>query len=192
VKTGNIQEGVFEMKKILLVVGIVSIAVLAFGAVGYAYAQNQTPDFPFGLGMMGDYEGHGRGYGHGMMGGFSHGMMDGDGEYGPMHGSMVAALAEVLAISSDEIEARHDAGETMWEIAESGGLSAEEIQEVMSSTHDNALEDAVANGLMNEEQAEWMDDHMDQMWSGDYQDGAFGGHCDGGGMYNNSRWQGEN
>jgi hypothetical protein len=191
VKTGNIKEGVFEMKKILLVVGIVSITVLAFGAVGYAYAQNQTPpglEYPHGSGMMGDLDG----YEHGMMGGYGHGMMGLNGEYGPMHGSMVAALAEALAISSDEIEARHDAGETMWEIAESEGLSAEEIQKVMSSTHDNALEDAVANGLMNEEQAEWMDDHMDQMWSGDYQDGAFGGHCGGGGMYNNSRWQGEN
>ncbi len=178
------------MKKILLVVGVVSIAVLAFGAVGYAYAQNQTPDFPFGHGMMGDYEGNEQDHGHGMMGGYGHGMMDWDGEYGPMHELMVAALAETINIPSDEIQNRHDAGETMWEIAEAEGLSAEEIQEVMSSTHDNALEDALANGLMTEEQAEVMDDHMDQMWSGDYQDGA--GHCGGGGWHNNSRWQGEN
>ena len=45
----------------------------------------------------------------------------------------------------------------------------------------HALEDAVANGLMTEEQAEWMDGHMEQMWSGDYEDGGFGGHCGGGG-----------
>ena len=184
------------MKKILLVVGVVSIAVLALGFVGYAYAQNQTPpglDYPHGPGMMGDFDG----YDHGMMGdhgrGYGHGMMTGlNGEHGPMHETMVTALADALDLPADEIEARHDAGETMWEIAETEGLSAEETQELMSSAHNNALEDAVANGLMTEEQAEWMDDHMDQMWNGDYQEGAFGNHCGGGGMYNNSRWQGEN
>ena len=49
------------MKKTLLVVGIVSIAVLAFGAVGYAFAQNQNPGHPFGHKMMGNYEDHGPG-----------------------------------------------------------------------------------------------------------------------------------
>ena len=191
------------MKKVLLVVGIASIAVLAFGVVGYAYAQTQTPpapQYPYGHGMMGDYEGYGRGQGRGMhalngvegMGGYGHGMMGLNGEYGPMHESMVAALVKALELPSEEIEARHDAGETMWEIAEAEGLSAEEIQELMFSAHDIGLEDAVANGWMTEEQAEWMDGHMDQMWSGDYENGAFGGHCGGGGMYNNSRWQAEN
>jgi hypothetical protein len=169
------------MKKTLLVVGIVSIAVLAFGVVGFAYAQNQTPENPYGSGMMGDYDGHG----HGMMGSFGHGMGSGMmDEYGPMHESMVAALAEALNLSPEVLETRHDAGETLWEIAEAEGLGDEEIQELMFSTHDLALDDAIANGLMTTEQAEWMDAHMDQMWSGDYQNGGFGGHCGG--------WQGEN
>ena len=191
------------MKRTLLVVGIVSIAVLAFGLVGFAYAQSQNSEYPYGPGRMGDYDGHGPGmmgvdddygFGHGMMGSYGHGIGSGMmGEYGPMHESMITAFAEALDLTPEELETRHDAGETLWEIAEAEGMSAEEIQELMFSAHDTALEDAVANGAMTAEQAEWMDAHRDQMWSGDYQEGGFGGHCSGGGWRNNNfRWQGEN
>jgi len=185
------------MKKILLVAVGFIMAVSVFGVAGFAYAQNQTPptpDYPYGPGMMSGYDGDG--YGHGMMGGYGrgygHGMMGWNGEFGPMHDTMVAALVDALDITPEEIETRHDAGETLWQIAESEGLSAEEIQTLMSSAHDISLEDAVANGWMTEEEAESMDAHMDQMWSGDYGNGAFGGHCGGRGGNTNSRWQGEN
>lgn len=182
------------MKNILYIVVGFMVAVLVFGVAGYAYAQSQTPpipEYPYGPGMhaMRGVEGMGGGYGHGMMGGS--GMMGWNDEYGPMHDAMIAALAEALSLTPEELEARHDAGETMWQIAESEGLSPEAIQELMLSAHDNALEDAVANGWLTEEQAEWMDAHMDQMWSGEYGNGGFGGHCGGGG-WNASRWQGEN
>jgi CO/xanthine dehydrogenase Mo-binding subunit len=187
------------MKKILLIAVGFMVAVFVFGMAGFAYAQSQTPptpEYPYGPGMHamrgveGMPGGYGRGYGHGMMGGYGmHG--DWDGEYGPMHEAMIAALAEALGLTPEELEARHDAGETMWQIAESEGLSAEEIQEFMLSAHDTALEDAVANGQLAEDQAEWMDAHMEQMWSGEYGNGGFGGHCGGGG-WNASRWQGEN
>ena len=187
------------MKRFLLVVGILSITALTLGVAGFAYAQNQTPpnpDHPYGPGMMRNYGDYGRGYWHGMMGefgrGYGRGMMDWNSGYGPMHEWMVAALAERLGVPTDEIEARHAAGESMWEIAQSEGLSVDEIQDLMFSAHDKALEDAVANGWMTEEQAKWMDAHMDQMWSGDFENGAFGGHCGGGGRYNNSRWQDQN
>jgi hypothetical protein len=176
----------FKMKKILLVVGLLTIAVLTLGVAGFAYAQNQTPpapEYPFGSGMMGSYNGYGRG----MMGGRGGGMMGWNGEYGPMHDTMVAALADKLGTSVGEIENRLDSGENMWQIAESAGLSAEEIQALMLSAHDLALEEAVANGLLSEEQSEWMDEHMEQMWNGE---SGFGGHC--GGWGNNSGWQGEN
>ena len=178
------------MKKILFVVGVISVAVLAFAVVGFAYAQTQTPpypEYPYGPGMMGNDKDSGRAYGHanGFLG------MGWDSKVGPMHTAMVAALAEALDIPAEEIEARHDAGETIWEIAQAGGLSTEEIQDLMLSTHDIARDDAVANGWMTAEQAEWMDAHMEQMWSGDYQDGAFGGHCGGRG-WTSLRWQADN
>ena len=167
------------MQKILFVVGVLSIAVLTLSVAGFAYAQSQTPPTPEypGYGMMGG--GYGRGYGQGMMGW--------NVEHGPMHEAMVAALAEQLGIKPEEIESRLDAGESMWQIAEAAGLSAEEIQDLMLSAHDRALVDAVSNGWLTESQAEWMDAHMEQMWNGS---AGFGGHC--GGRNNNSRWQGEN
>jgi hypothetical protein len=186
------------MKKILLIVVGFLVAVSVFGVAGFAYAQSQTPptpEYPYGPGMMGG--GYGRSYGHGMMGGYGmHAQsgverMDWGGEYGPMHDAMIAALAEALGLTPGELEARHDAGETMWQIAESEGLSTDEIQDLMLAAHDAALDDAVANGLLTEEQAEWMDAHMDQMWGGEYGNGGFGGHCGGAG-WNASRWQGEN
>jgi pyrroloquinoline quinone (PQQ) biosynthesis protein C len=123
--------------------------------------------------MMNDYSG----YGHGMMGGFGgNGMMGWNGEEGPMHDDMIASLADALGLPAAEIEARHDAGETLWEIAEAEGLSAEEIQELMFSAHNIALEEAVDNGWLTQEQAEWMDGHMEKMWEG-------GSHCGGSGYF---------
>jgi len=158
------------MRKIWIGIAIFGIAVLALGAAGFAYAQSRTPstsDYPHGPWMMGEYGGHGRG-----MMGFGH--MELDGEYGPMHEVMVEKLAEALNLSPDEIESRHDAGETFWEIAAAEGLSDEETQELMLSAHDAALEQAVASGSLTEEQAEWMDGHMEGMWDGDYGPGS---HC---------------
>jgi hypothetical protein len=184
------------MKKILIGVIILVVAVLALGIGSFAYAQDQTPptpEYPYGPGMMGNYDGFG--YGRGMMGGYGGGfssMMGWNGEEGPMHDAMVGALAEALGITPEEVEARHDAGESLWQIAAAEGLTDEEIRDVMLSAHDLALEDAVADGWLPEEQAEWMDTHMEQMWSGDYQSDEFDAHCGGGWNSNNSRWQGEN
>jgi hypothetical protein len=87
-----------------------------------------------------------------------------------------------------EIETRHDAGESHWAIAEAEGLSDEEIRDLMFSSHDAALEDADVDGWLTPEQAEWMNDHMVQMWDGEYDN-----HCDGESGYDsNTRWHGMN
>jgi hypothetical protein len=185
------------MKKILIGMVILVVSIFALGIAGFAYANNPTPpapEHPYGPGMMGDYGGEG--YNRGMMGGngenFSYGMMGWNGEYGTMHDAMVVALAEALGLTQEEVEARQDTGETLWQIAAAEGLTDEEIRDVMLSAHDLALEDVVTKGLLTEEQAEWMDAHMEQMWSGDYENGGFSGHCGGGRYSNNSRWQGDN
>ena len=41
----------------------------------------------------------------------------------------------------------------------------------MFSSYGAALEDAVLEGLLTPEQADWMNEHMNQMWTGD------GNHC---------------
>ena len=174
------------MKNFIIGVAVMGIAVLTFGAVGYVYAQAQTPpepDYPYSHGMMGGFGG----YGHNMMG-FGHGWMGGYDQEGPMHSAMVAALADALGLTPEEIESRHEAGETHWEIAAAGGLSPEETREVMISAHDSAMEEAIADGSLTPEQAEWMQEHMEWMWNNQGEYEGHGGHC-GGGWFNNNAGQ---
>ncbi|MHB0876378.1 MAG: hypothetical protein ACYC5O_10090 [Anaerolineae bacterium] len=78
---------------------------------------------------------------------------------GVMHDDMVAAVATRLGLSVDDIEARLAGGETMWQIARSQGLSDEEITTLMRDAMQEALDAAVANGDLTQEQA----DRMGQM-----------------------------
>ena len=176
------------MKKTLLVLTIVGVAVLALGVAGFAYAQSQTPPpFPgYGPGMMGGGYGYGRGgmmgqgYGPGIMGaGFGYGMMGAYGEMGALHEYMYPAMAAALGLTPEEFDARHEVGETFWDIAEAQGLTAEEAWALMQTARDEALRQAVAEGVITQEFADWMLAHMDAMHGGVYGPGS--GHCDGGG-----------
>ena len=157
------------MKK-WIVIGVAVVTLAALSVAGFAwartaYAQSQYPPFPGNhYGMMGGYGGYG------MMGGYGTGA---GGYYGPMHDYMVNALAEALNLTPEEVQTRIGNGETPWQIAQAQGLSDEEIQQVMLDAHDEALDKAVEAGLLTQEQADWMDEHMESMWSGDY--AGFGG-----------------
>ena len=112
-----------------------------------------------------------------------------DGEYGPMHETMLTAFAEAFGLSVDEIETRHAAGETMWQIAEAQGYSFEEFTTLMLEARTTALEQAVAAGLLTQEQADW----MLSRWGGQ---GSGTGTCQGGtlrggmGGRGGGRWSG--
>ncbi len=56
---------------------------------------------------------------------------------------------------------------SVWEIAEAEGLSDKEDRKPRFSSHDAALEDAVIEGRLTPEQAEWMIEQMNQMSEGD-------------------------
>ncbi len=62
---------------------------------------------------------------------------------------------------------------SVWEIAEAEGLSDKEDRKPRFSSHETALEDAVIVGWLTPEQAEWMNEQMNQMWNDDYD------HCGG-------------
>jgi len=167
------------MKKTLLVVSIIGITLLALGVAGFAYAQTPQPPTPETP------------YGKGRMGGFARGMLsfwaDGD-----MHESLEIALADATGLSEKEIEERFEAGETHLEIALAEGMTEEEFFELMNSVHSSFLDEAVASGLLTEEQAEWMKERMSQKWGNFSQFGRYGGGC-GGHMYNDDfqpRWGG--
>jgi hypothetical protein len=167
------------MKKILIAGAAVLVVLAALSAAGLAYARSQTPPPPYGVGrggMMGAGYGAGMMGGRGMMGGAGTGMM-GSSTYGSMHTYMVAALAEELGLTVEDVQSRIEAGETPYQIAQAQGLTDEQTVDLMERAHDAALAAAVAAGALTQAQADWMDQHMEQMW----QNGGAGfGPCRGG------------
>ncbi len=165
------------MKKIWIGLAVLSIVALSFGAASYAYAQSGSN--PWGgfhnPGMMGSGYGDHSEYGYGMMSrGFGPGMMGA--EDGPMHDAMITAFADALGLSPEELEARHDDGETLWQIADALGLSESDIQTLMVTARDAALAQAVTDGQLTQEQADGMLSHMGAGMGA----GTFGGgSCDG-------------
>jgi Spy/CpxP family protein refolding chaperone len=165
------------MKTAILIGVIVVVVLAALGVAGYALAQTVTPPSPDnarGWGMMGRQGG--------MMGGWR----SGNGSYGPMHEYMEDAMAEALGISHDELEELLDQGKTMWQIAQDNGFTQEQFSELMINARTEALKKMVADGVITQEQADWMSSRMQQGWGGR---GGFGG-CPGmGGYYGGGgRW----
>jgi hypothetical protein len=76
---------------------------------------------------------------------------------GLMHEVMEQALADGLGISEDELEDRLQAGETLLEVAEAEGADFEAL---ITQAREQAWAEAVAQGLLTQEQADWMRDRM--------------------------------
>lgn len=158
------------MKKIYIIGALLVLLALGLGMAGVAYAQSETPPYPgYGPGMMG---GRGGGFG-GMMGGRA-------GEYGPLHTYMMEAFAEALGLTPEELQSRRNAGETLWQIAESLGFSQEEFSQLWVDARTAALNQAVADGVITQAQADWMLQHMALRQGGGYGPGS--GHCIGSGQ----------
>lgn len=141
------------MKKLVWMGAVLMVVLLALGAAGFAYAQEPQPTEPVPLGP-----GYGRG---GMMGRWNQGAA---GSYGPMHEAMVAAMAEALGMTAEELNAELAAGKTMWQVAEAKGLSLEDFQTLMLDARKAALEKLVADGVITQAQADWMLSRMQGMW----------------------------
>jgi hypothetical protein len=172
------------MKKLLLIGLIVAVAVLVLGTAGLAYAQSRQPNSgDYGPGMMGG--GWGERGGRGMMGG-GYGMMGGfDGDegdgYGPMHDYMLQGFAKAFGLTVEELQAKLDAGETMYSIAEAQGMTLAQFSEMVTQVRTDAFNQAVADGVITQAQADWMLERMSQKGAGGYGPGA--GGCPMGGGY---------
>lgn len=76
-----------------------------------------------------------------------------------LHDYAVTIYSEALGISVEEIEARIAAGETMAGIAVSAGYTLDQFQDLRAQTTTQALAQAVADGVITAEQADWMQYH---------------------------------
>jgi len=111
------------------------------------------------------------------------------GTFGPLHEYMVNAFAAALGLTPEELQTRLASGETMATIAQSLGLSLEEFRNLMIEARTDAINQAVANGVLTQECANWMLQRRNQMQN---QVGGFGfGHCGGsfGGSGRGAGWR---
>jgi hypothetical protein len=133
------------MNKVFRSIAIVATIVIAFGVVGSVFAQGPG-EMPFDAGSRG-----GRG-GQGFRGeGTSQGVMDGE-----FHDALIAAYAEALGITVEDLEARIAAGESLSEIAQSTGLSIEAFWDIKNEVRSSVIDQAVSDGTLTQEQADWM------------------------------------
>jgi hypothetical protein len=148
-------------------------------------------DYPYrmGPGMMGRGPGSGMpgrgGVGPGQMWDGGH-MWDDDFEggwpgYGMMGGAyqdeMHAAIADALGMSVEELEqAMWEDGKTIWQLADEQGISEDELLAAVQEAHDSVLAQMVADGVITQEQADWMSEHMAE---GPYGWGNYPGNCPG-------------
>lgn len=123
------------MKKTILIVGLVLAALAVFGA-GVVFAQDDNPPVPFG-----------------------HGAMMNGGAMGPLHTIMTVEFAKQLDLNVNDINTRLAAGETMYDIALSAGVTADEFPAFMTEVRAVALAEAVKANVITQEQADWMLSH---------------------------------
>jgi hypothetical protein len=133
------------MNKYVKVVLLVAIAALAIGTTGVAYAQTPGQSTGTGAGAMGGRGPRGgNGVGTGMVGD------------GILHDYLIAAYSEALNIPVADLEARLDDGETMSQIALSTGLTLEEFRTMMVDVRTQAIDQALADGVLTQAQADWL------------------------------------
>jgi len=65
-----------------------------------------------------------------------------------------AVMEQVLGMTMDELKAAREEGVGIRELLETQGLDREAIQEAMQSAHDAAIAEAVADGVITQEQAD--------------------------------------
>ncbi|MBN2503511.1 MAG: hypothetical protein JXB38_22230 [Anaerolineales bacterium] len=139
------------MKKVLITLAVVLALVATVVFVAPAYAQEGAPPmYPRG--------GNGRG-GNGSAGtGLYADPVNLDGALDDL---VQASLAETLGLTLAELAAREDAGETFVSIALALGYSIDEAQDMQTQARLDALEQGVIDGLLTQEQADWMTSRWD-------------------------------
>jgi DNA-directed RNA polymerase specialized sigma24 family protein len=143
--------------KITLTVGsiVVALVVAAVAVTGYALAQQPPPpqsgesDFP-GPGI-GGREGRRAGRGPGQPNWME-----------PYQDQIQEAVAEALGISVEELEAARDEGKTLRDIAEEQGVEFADVQAALKAARLEAIEQAVADGVISKEMAERLIERMEQ------------------------------
>jgi hypothetical protein len=132
----------------ILVVAVVAVFVLGAVGLGVAYAQNPTPNSPFTPGgMMGGY--WSQQGGSNWMSSMHNWMTS----TGGMHTLVWDALADAFDLNTDELYAELNSGKTLATLAEEKGLDRAALVAELENAHQAGLSQAVADGILDQEQA---------------------------------------
>jgi len=141
------------MKNIILVLTIALVGFAAFSFVSEVSAEAVTPQYPGNGGPNGARGGNGDGTGVPMERNIN---LD-----GLLDDAMASYIASELGISVDDLKSREAAGESLVEIGLSLGFEQETIFDLHKAARIAALNLAVADGLITQEQADWMISRLD-------------------------------
>ena len=134
------------------------VALLAVAVVIPVAAQASTPEYP-NAGPAG--------YGYNV-----------DGDTYPMHETMIAAFANDLGLTAEEIEAAIAEGKTVYDLAAENGVTEESFYSIMLAARQTGFDAGVAQGLFSQERADWMSQNQATMQIGEFEtclDGPVGG-----------------
>jgi hypothetical protein len=82
------------------------------------------------------------------------------GMMGWMHDYVEQALASKLGLTEAQVEEQFDAGKTMYQIAIDNGIKQEDVAAFLLDVHKDAFTNAVKAGVMTQQQADWMQQRM--------------------------------
>ncbi len=168
-----------------IIITILSIAVLSFAIASPALAADPA------RGGNGNSRGSGGGYGRGGTIGTGTGIpveqnINLDGALEELYHTYVA---DALGIDPDVLATRLEAGETLSDIALSLDYDLAELQEILATARADALAQAVLDGILTQEQADWLASRGNRMPLNGLGDGTCDGDCtlDGSSLMNNAR-----
>ena len=145
-------------KRFFITAGVALVVLMLVGLTGatLVFAQDPTPPIPFGR--------HGGGRSMGGFGGRD--MMGGFGGAGGGQWTMFDTAAETLGLTPEELFAELREGKSLTEIAEEQGVEVEEMYDAVNEARAEAIpeiiEQAVEDGTLTQEQADWMLEGLEQ------------------------------
>lgn len=90
------------------------------------------------------------------------------GSYGWMHDYVEQALAAKLGLTEQQVEDQLAAGTAMYQIALDNGITQANLASFMNDVHTDAFAQAVKDGVITQERADWMLQRMQNMYQGGY------------------------
>jgi len=158
-------------KKFLMVTAILAITVLSFTVIGPALAAGELGN---GGGNGGGKGGYG---GNGNQGTIGTGvpLQLSTSVQGVLGDLIHVNLADSLGINPDELTTRMDTGETFSDIALNLGFDYTAINTMLVEARADAVVQAIADGLITQETADWLASHGNDSPAASYGDGI----CDG-------------